>query len=158
MIKILNKIIIITVFLLLNHCKAEDSSMKIFIYINGIKSEVQIKSEENLRVKEILSDLLLKTDDMLRVHFDEDRINELKSEEKCIEIILDSVQKFNTGVLGETGIKKILFPLSGDYQASEKIDIVTIIIGEDEYSSGPLTASGGFNLLEELKGIVFNKN
>lgn len=153
--KTLNKIIIITALLFFNQCKAEDSPMKIFTYVNGVKSEVQIKSEEKHRVKEILSDLLLKTDDMLRVHFDEDRINELKSEEKCIEVILDSVQKFNTGFLGETGIKKILFPLNGDYLASEKIDIVTLIIGEEEYSSGPLTASGGFDILQELERIIF---
>lgn len=153
--KTLNKIIIITAMLFFNQCKAEDSPMKIFTYVNGVESEIQIKSEEKQRVKEILSDLLLKTDDMLRVHFDEDRINELKSEEKCIEVILDSIQKFNTGFLGETRIKKILLPLSGDYQASEKIDIVTIIIGEEDYSSGPLTASGGFKLLRELERIIF---
>lgn len=153
--KTLNKIIILTALLFFNQCKAEDSSMKIFTYVNGTKSEVQSKSDEKHRVKEILSALFLKTDDMLRVHFDEDRINELKSEEKCIEIILDSVQKFNTGFLGETSIKKIFLPLSGDYQASEKIDIVTIIIGEEEYASGPLTASGGFKLLRELERIIF---
>ncbi len=154
----ISKILLITISLLLNNCKAEDNPMKIITYKNGQTSEVKISNDEGDKVKTILSDLLAKTDDMLRVHFDEDRINGLKLQENCIEIVLDSTQKFTTGFLGDVVIKKVLLPLSGDYQASEKIDIVTIIIGEDEYSSGPLTASGGFKLLEELKGIVFNKN
>lgn len=154
---LINRILLIAVLISLISCKAEDKSMKVLVHINGTISEVQLNSAESYKVFGILSDLLIKTDDMLRVYLDEDRISELKSEENCIEILLDSVQKFDTGFLGETNISKVLFPLSGDYQASEKINIVTILIGEDEYSSGPLTASGGFDLLNELIGIVFNK-
>lgn len=156
--KSINKIFFIAVLLLLINCKAEDTTMKVITYTNGQMSEVKLNSADRDKVSSILSELLIKIDDMLRVHFDEDRISGLKLEENCIELVLDSTQEFNTGFLGMTSVKKVLLPLSGDYQASEKIDIVTIIIGEDEYSSGPLTASGGFKLLEELKGIVFNKN
>jgi hypothetical protein len=157
MINTLNKIIILTALLFFSHCKAEDSPMKIFTYVNGVKSEVQLKSEQNNRVNQILSDLLIKTDDLLRVHFDDERIVEIKSIEKCIEIIFDKEKIFNTGFFGETSIKKVLIPLSGDFQASEKIDIVTVIIGVEEYSSSPLTASGGFKLIQELEALLFSK-
>ncbi len=155
--KILNNIIFLTALLFLSHCKAEDSPMKIFTYVNGIKSEIQIKSEDKNRVKEILSDLLNKTDDMLRVHFDEERITELKSSEKCIEIIFNNKEIFDTGFLGETSIRKIIIPLSGDFQTSERIDIVTLFIGNEDYSTGPLTASGGFKLIQELETLLFMK-
>lgn len=154
----INSIILIVLSFLLINCKTEVNSMKVITFTNGEKTELKINSEDAGKIKTIVSELLINTDDMLRLHIDEDRINELKLNEKCIEVIFDSTRIFNTGFLGETAIKKILLPMSGDFQASENIDIVTIIIGEDEYLSGPLTISGGFKLFEELKKIIFTKD
>lgn len=142
-------------FFLLTTCKADDNSMKISIYNNGQKSEIELNDEDKIQVRNILSELLSKTDDMLRVYFDEDRITELKFAEKCIEINFEEIEKVQTGILGETNVKKILIPLSGDFRATEKINVVTIFIGEDEYSSGPLTASGGFQHVQLLEEKLF---
>lgn len=143
-------------FFLLTTCKADDNSMQISIYNNGQKSEVELNDEDKKQVRNILSELLSKTDDMLRVYFDEERIIELKLTEKCIEINFDKIEKVEIGILGETDVKKILIPLSGDFRATEKINVVTIFIGEDEYSSGPLTASGGYQYVKLLEDKLFN--
>src|SRR5690606_2046808 len=149
---------LLLIILLLTNCKTEDNSMKIVTYLNGESSEVKISKENETEVMNIVSELLLKTDDMLRVYFDQDRINELKQTEKCIEILLDKTTVMNTGFLGETNAKKILLPLSGDFSATEKVNVVTIFLGEDDYSSGPLTAAGGLDLIIRIEKIVFTKN
>lgn len=129
--------------------------MKVITYSNGTPSSVTLKDDDNKKVRQLITQLLLKTDDMLRVYFDEERINDIKLKEKCIELLFEKSEMFETGISGEMNINKILIPFSGDFQATEQIDVVTILIGEDEYSSGPLTASGGYHLLQELKIIVF---
>lgn len=150
-------IVILTNSSLLTTCKADDNSMKILLYNNGEQSEIELNDEDKKQVRNILLELLSKTDDMLRVYFDEERINELQHTEKCIEINFGKIVKVQTGILGETNVKKILIPLSGDFRATETINIATILIGEDEYSSGPLTASGGFQYVKLLEDKLFNK-
>lgn len=143
------------IFFLLTNSKADDKSMKVIIFNKSAGSEVILNDENIKNVKKILLELLLKTDDMMRVYFDSASIDEIKHTEKCIEIIFNKAEHFNTGFLGEVTLNKILIPISGDFKPNEKIDIVTIIIGENDYSSGPLTASGGLKLLQELEKIVF---
>ncbi len=143
------------VFFLLTNCKADDKSMKVIIFNNGTGSEVILNDDENKSVRKILLELLLKTDDMMRVYFDSSSIEEIKDTEKCIEIIFNNAENLNTGFMGEVTLNKILLPISGDFKPSEKVDIVTIIVGENDYSSGPLTASGGLKLVQELEKIVF---
>ena len=143
------------VFFLLTNCKADDKSMKVIIFDKGIASEVILNDVDSKNVKKILLELLLKTDDMMRVYFDSTSIEEIKHTEKCIEIIFNKAEHISTSFLGEVTLNKILLPISGDFKPTEKIDIVTIIIGENEYSSGPLTASGGLKLIQELEQIVF---
>lgn len=154
---ILNSFLIIAFFLLTN-CKADNKSMKVKIFNKGVESEVILINEDSKTVKEILFELLLKTDDMMRIYFDSTNIEEIKHSEKCIEIIFDKVEHLNTGFLGEVSLNKILLPISGDFKPTEKTDIVTIIIGENEYSSGPLTASGGLKLIMQLEKIVFQNS
>lgn len=148
----------IIVFFLLTNCKADDKSMKVIIFNNGVGSEVILNNDDSKSVKKILLELLLKTDDMMRVYFDNESIEEIKRTEKCIEIIFNKAEHLHTSFLGEVTLNKILLPISGDFKPTEKIDIVTIIIGENDYSSGPLTASGGLKLVQELEQIVFRNN
>ena len=144
----------IIIFFLLTYCKADDKSMKVIIFNKSAESEVILNDENIKDVKKILLELLLKTDDMMRVYFDSASIDEIKQTEKCIEIIFNKAEHFNTGFLGEVTLNKILLPISGDFKPTEKMDIVTIIIGENDYTSGPLTASGGLKLIQELEQIV----
>lgn len=154
---ILTMISILLIILMLTYCKTEDNSMKIITYLNGDSSVVRISNENEKEVMSIIDELLLSTDDMLRVYFDQERIDNLKQNEKCIEVILDKTTVMNTGFLGEINAKKILLPLSGDFSATEKINVVTLFIGEDEYTSGPLTATGGLELITRLENIVFTE-
>ena len=119
----------IIIFFLLTYCKADDKSMKVIIFNKSAGSEVILNDENIKDVKKILLELLLKTDDMMRVYFDSASIDEIKHTEKCIEIIFNKAEHFNTGFLGEVTLNKILLPISGDFKPTEKIDIVTIIIG-----------------------------
>ncbi len=135
-------------------CKQGNNEMKILYYENGNTTELKFAASDEQQLNEILNKLLMLTDDMLRVYLDIETIEELKQSEMCLEILFPEIVTLKTGFLGDVTLNKILIPLSGDYAGSEMIDSVTILIGEDDYSSGPLTASGGFKYINELKNLI----
>lgn len=135
-------------------CKQGYDEMKILYYENGKTTELKFAAQDEQRLGEILEELLMLTNDMLRVYLDIETIEELKQNEICLEVLFPESVTLKTGFLGDVTLDRILIPLSGDYAGSEAIDSVTILTGEDEYSSGPLTAAGGFKYITELKNLI----
>lgn len=146
--------ILILSSLIISACNTGSPEMKIYYYNNGISTEMSLTEKQANRVMEIVSELLGATDDMLRVYLDKDTIERIKKEESSIEIIYSEKVSVQSGFLGMIELNRVLLPFSGDYAPTDQINVVTVITGEDEYSSAPLTATGKAGLLNELKKLV----
>jgi hypothetical protein len=113
--------------------------------------------KEAEEVNKLLNELLKNTFEMLRVYVDEETITAIKNHDHCIEVNYKSKKEFNSGFLGKISLNKILIPLSGDYSGNTDKNLVTLITGEDSYSSGPLMTEGSSQIKHLLNMLQKNK-
>lgn len=131
--------------------------MNVEVIKNSSAEKVSLDRDLQKRVFQLITSLIEESDDVLRLMVTEDRINEIKENEESIEIVFNSKKEFESVQLGGESIKKILLPLTGEFIGSPEDPIITIFIGDDDYFSGPLRNSIGYQKLMEIKSIIYSK-
>ena len=135
-------------------CNDGTNNMSINYFENGNRILVEFDNKTKADVLAHLSELFLKTTDRLRVHLSENRIEHLKETEKLIEIKLDSAMTFNSIQYGDKIIDLILLPLSGDFIGDENNPVITMLVGNKTYSTGPYRNKNGLETLNKIKSLV----
>lgn len=148
------KFLVVYMIISLFGCNDGTNNMSINYFENGNRILVEFDNKTKADVLAHLSELFLKTTDRLRVHLSENRIEHLKETEKLIEIKLDSAMTFNSIQYGDKIIDLILLPLSGDFIGDENNPIITMIVGNKTYSTGPYRNKNGFETLNKIKLLV----
>ncbi|MDX1699275.1 MAG: hypothetical protein R3250_01595 [Melioribacteraceae bacterium] len=123
----------------------------------GSTEKVSLDMESQKRIVQIVSSIINESNEVVRLMVTEDRINSIKESEESIEIIFHSERVFESDNIGGEPIKKILFPLTGEFIRTSEDAIFTIFIGDDEYFSGPLRNNVSYQKLVELKNIIYSK-
>lgn len=150
--KIAALILIYTLF----GCKETSNKMVINYYINGNVRSIKPDDSDQEKVFGYLSDLYLNTTDRLRVHLGENRIQKIKESEEVLEIKIDSVISFISNQYGKTKADRILIPLSGEFIGNKHDQMITLLIGNGNYNTGPLRNNTGYGKLMELKKVILN--
>ncbi|MCB9208491.1 MAG: hypothetical protein H6612_03525 [Ignavibacteriales bacterium] len=138
----------------INNCNDESKKMIIYYYNTGGQSIIEVDNKTEELIIEHITELFFNTSDRLRVHLNDNRITHLKENEEIIEIKFKSLQKFNSQLYGENSVNMVLFPLSGDLIGNAENPIITILVGEGNYNTGPYRNKAGLNKLNELKEII----
>jgi hypothetical protein len=152
------KLIISFLIISLFGCNDGEKKMSINYFESGSQILVKCDNKTKAEIIEHLSELFLNTTDRLRVHLSENRINHLKATEKLIEIKLDSAITLNSIQYGDKRIDLILLPLSGDYIGDENDPVITMIVGNKTYSTGPYRNKNGLETLNKIKSLVEKEN
>jgi len=144
--------------ILVSNCKKEQSDMTVIIFKDGKSFNYTLSLEDKERVNEIVKNIFLGIDQNLKLYFSEQRLKELKNSEEVLEIIYSKPVLLTTKEFDSFNVKKIIFPLTGDFIGSANSPEITIITGEEEYDSTPLRNTNGYNLLNELKDFLSSKS
>jgi hypothetical protein len=144
--------------ILISNCKKEQSDMTVIIFKYGKSFDYKLSLEDKERVNEIVKNIFLGIDQNLKLYFSEQRLKELKNSEEVLEIIYSKPVLLTTKEFDSFNVKKIIFPLTGDFIGNANSPEVTIITGEEEYDSTPLRNTGGFVLLMQLKDFLYSKS
>lgn len=139
-------------------CKHENIDMKIVLHKDGTSQALNLSSEATNRVNKLISDIFLGTDEVLKIYFSEERIEELKTAEEALEILYAEPILLPTKGFDLLRVKKILLPLSGELIGNKVNPEITIIAGEEEYDSTPLRNIHGYELLMQLKILILSSN
>ena len=144
--------------ILVSNCKKEQSDMTVTIFKDGKSFDYTLSLEDKERVNEIAKNIFLGIDQNLKLYFSEQRLKELKNSEEVLEIIYSKCVLLSTKEFGSLNVKKIIFPLTGDFIGSASSPEITIITGEEEYDSPPLRNTSGYDLLIQLKDFLYSKS
>jgi hypothetical protein len=142
--------------LLICNCKQENIDMKVILFKDGTSHTYNLSSEEKEKVNKIISDIFLGIDEVLKLYFSEERIQELKNSEEVFEIFYDKPVLFATKEFDSLRVKKIIFPLTGDLIGNANSPEITIISGEEEYDSTPFRNMNGYENLMQLKKLIYS--
>lgn len=137
-------------------CIEEANYMNVNVIKKGSTEKVSLDKDDQKRLLQLVTSLIEESDDVLRLMVTEDRINDIKQVEESIEIVFSSEKIFKSDKLGGESIKKILLPLTGEFIGSPEDPIITIFVGDDEYFSGPLRNSVGYQKLMGIKSLVYS--
>lgn len=133
-------------------CKSGSiNGINIYYYKEGKKFQVDNDKIDSSLVLDIIKELIIGTNDVLRVYVDSARINNLKKDISAIEIISVNDISLNSDKFGNLIFKKMFIPLSGDFAGNENDDVITIMLGNDDYGGGPYRNPKGFSKLKELE-------
>ena len=132
--------------------------MTVTIFKNGRSFNYTLSPEDKEKVNEIVKNIFQGIDQNLKLYFSEQRLEKLINSEEVLEIIYTKPVLLKTKEFGSFSVKKIIFPLTGDFIGSTKSPEITIISGEEEYDSTPLRNTGGFVLLMQLKDFLSSKS
>lgn len=139
------------------NCKHESIDMEVVLFKNGTSTFYSLSSEEKKIVNEKISEIFIGIDEVLKIYFGEERINELKSSEEALEILYKDSIVLPTANFGSFPVKKIIFPLTGDFIGNPKVPEITIITGDEEYDSTPFRNTKGYTLLIQLRDFLISK-
>jgi len=146
--------IIILLLVLLIGCKKEMNIMKISYYSNFKVQNPKLSEKQQEEILNLVTDLISSSDDLLRLAVNDATIDQIKENETSFEIIFEEYNVFTSDKLGTEKIKKILFPLSGDFIGNEKDPVITIFLGDESYFSGPYRNYNGLEKLFKIKELV----
>jgi hypothetical protein len=138
------------------NCKQEDVDMKIMLYNKGAVVNYKLASDEKEKVNEMVKSIFSGIDEVLKLYFDENRLEDLKTSGEVLEIIYNEPFVFTTKEFGTFPVKKIAIPLTGDFIGNTDNPEITIITGEEEYDSTPFRNTTGYGLLMQLKELLEN--
>lgn len=153
----MNKALLIFLMLLIG-CKKETPEMEINYFDTGIKQSIKLNENAKESIFEIIDELISNSNDILKLLVNNSTIEEIKKNEKAIEIIFSKEQLFTSKELGAEKIKKLFFPLTGDFIGDNNDQVITIFLGEDEYFTGPYRNDKGFSKLKELEKLILYKS
>jgi hypothetical protein len=140
--------------ILVSNCKKEQSNMTVTIFKDGKPNNYSLSLEDERKVNEIVKNIFLGINENLKLYFSEERLKDLINSEEALEIIYNEPITLSTKEFGSFSVKKIIFPLTGDFIGNVNSPEITIIPGEEEYDTTPLRNTTGYNLLMELKELV----
>ena len=149
--------ITIAILLFLFGCKSMDN-INYSVYLFNKGEYTKVKSELSEKIVNILKDIVLDTDDMLRLHVSKERIETIKKNNSGIEVIFKKKNSITSKKMGVFEINKILIPFEGDFVGNENSPVVTVFLGNNGYITGPLRNSDGLKKLEEIKKVIASEN
>lgn len=148
------KTYVLILLVLLLGCIEEQTTMKVNYYNLGNLNSPEIKEETQEKILVLATNLISNSNDILKLLVDESRIEEIKQNETAIEIIFEEYKSFTSDELGTDKVKKLLFPLSGDFIGNDEDPVITIFLGDDSYFSGPYRNKNGLETLNKIKALV----
>ena len=137
-------------------CIEKNKIMDVNYFEAGIETSIYLDIDKQKSVLSLINELVEKSTDALRLLVDDARINSLKQNETCIEVVLNKYHTFSSEVLGKEKVKKVFLPLTGDFIGNEDDPIITIFLGDEGYFSGPYRNTNGYSKLIELKNLITN--
>jgi len=151
--------IIVYVFLLvlLFSCNESGQKMKIIYYDKGNVKNVDTSNLELTAIFNRIGKICFNTTQILRVHINDERIEQLKQEESGVEFILNKEIIIQSTKFGKYNVKKIFFPLSGDFIGNDESPVITVFLGKESYYPDALRNMEGYKELKELVNVVIKK-
>ncbi|KQC09199.1 MAG: hypothetical protein APR54_13085 [Candidatus Cloacimonas sp. SDB] len=148
--------VILILLIILTGCKnMEQAETDIIYFENGAETEIDLNSKEDQeKLINLINELMLGTDDMLRLLVSQDRIDQLKNEASGIEVSFNNVIRLHSEELGDHDVKKILIPFSGEFVGDYNDSMATIFLANDGYMSGPLRNTQGLPKVNEIKELL----
>lgn len=146
------KIILLLVFLA--GCKEEKTILNVNYYIHGEVQFPILNVDLQKEILTLITTLVSNSDDILKLFIIDSTIENIKQNETSIEIIFKEHNMFTSEKLGAEKVKKMLLPLSGDFIGNAEDPIITILLGDEEYFSGPYRNKNGFEKLMKIKNII----
>jgi len=147
-------LLLLGILLLSVSCTATNMKVILKTDKSDIKTVVPNKDDSE-ELLSSLTELIKKTDDMLKVYLSSDRIERIKKNEQYIEFLFDSKVEVSSDMFGNYNINKVLIPLTGTFGVSNSSEMTTIILGDDDgYISGPLRNSNGNMLIQKMKQLL----
>lgn len=139
---------------LIGNCKEGQSEMTVTIFKHGKTINYTLSSQDEKKINELVKEIFMGIDENLKLYFDADRLKDMVNSEEVLEIIYTKPIKISTKEFGSFNLKKIIFPLTGDFIGNSNSLEITIIPGEEEYDTTPLRNTSGYNLLMSLKELI----
>ena len=128
--------------------------MTVIVFKNGEPINYSLSLEDERKVNEMVKNIFLGIDENLKLYFSEERLKDLLKSEEVLEIIYNKPITFSTKEFGSFNVKKIIFPLTGDFIGNVNSPEITIIPGEEEYDTTPYRNTTGYDLLMALKELL----
>jgi hypothetical protein len=154
----MKRITISIFFLLMSIQLLNAQGIRAYYYDSGKPEKVHIPRTMRQEILKNVSNLIYNIDQELRVYFDASRIDELKKNETCLELIFGKDVIIQSKTFGEFRIKRILIPYSGDLAGSEKANAVSILTGKDEYDPTPYLCKDGYTITLNIKNMILKKH
>ncbi len=128
--------------------------MKISYYSNSKAQNPKLSEKQQEEILDLVTNLISSSNDILKLLVDDSTTSEIKQNETAIEIIFEEYKIFTSDELGTDKVKKLFFPLSGDFIGNEKDPVITIFLGDESYFSGPYRNDNGLETLIRIKTLV----
>ncbi len=129
--------------------------MKIIFYQNGEAININTSNLDLAGIYKKIKRLSENTTDKLRIYVSEERIEQLKQTETALEIIFEKEIEISSPAFGTEKIKRIFFPLSGDFIGNGESPVITIFLGTvNYYYPDALRNPTGYKDLMLLKNMV----
>lgn len=138
------------------------SATEIIIYNKGVSDKVQFTSEQEKKIQEVVKEIYEQANKTLSFNISKDDIKNIKSKDRCVEIIFDVSYMFNNSAIGSSVVRKMLIPLSGSFAADIKKGNLTFFTGQDagqdagknDYDGKSYSNNDGFKYIEQLYKIL----
>jgi hypothetical protein len=136
-------------------CQEKRQDIKIIYYDKGKEIVIGSKLTGYDDLISATENLLVGSDDMLRLAVDPELIRKIKEQDSSIEVIFPHPTEFRISYFDKVvRPDRILIPLSGEFAGEEDNPLAVIFLGYPDYSSGPYTNHKG---ISELKQIIDNQ-
>lgn len=142
------------IILILSVFSIKTSATEIIIYNKGVSDKVEFTADQEKKIQEIVKDIYEKADKTVSFNITKDNINEIKSKNRCVEIIFDGSFMFNNSAIGPSVVKKMLIPLNGNYAGDIQKGILTFFTGQDNYDGKSYSNSNGVKYIEQMYKIL----
>jgi len=148
------KVHILVLLVLLIGCKKEQTIMKVNYYNRGEVQSPVLNESTQKDILILITDLISNSNDILKLLVSDATTDAIKQDETSIEIIFAEYKSFTSNELGTDKVKKLLFPLSGDFIGNINDPVITIFLGDEDYFTGPYRNENGLIKLMEIKKII----
>jgi hypothetical protein len=125
-------------------------AMHITVYNKGVSDKVEFTAAQEKKILDILKELYEKADKIVSPNVAKTDIANIKSKDRCVEIILDVSYSLNNSAIGNSIINKILIPLSGSFGGDIKKGGINFFAGLDEYNGKQYLNSSGFKYVGQI--------
>ncbi len=131
--------------------------MKIIYYDSGNVTNINTSKLDTEKIFTEVKELCANTTEIIRVYVGKERLDQLKKDEKGLEIILEKEIEINSPAAGKYTVKKIFFPLSGDFIGNAESPVITVFMGKDKYYATAFRNMNGYGKLKKLEKVILGK-